>query len=38
MDTPNETKLKSGETDGTAHDSILGECLDGMDAVQGLRH
>ena len=35
MDTPKETKRKSGETDGTARDSILGERpLDGMDAVQ----
>ena len=35
MDTPNETKLKSGETGGTAHDSILGERpMDGMDDVQ----
>ena len=35
MDTPSETKPKSGETDGTARDSILGDCsLDGMDAVQ----
>ena len=30
-----ETKPKSGETDGTAHDSVLGDRhLDGMDAVQ----
>ena len=30
-----ETKPKSGETDGTAHDRILGERpVDGMDAVQ----
>ena len=30
-----ETKPKSGETDGTAHDRLLGErSLDGMDAVQ----
>ena len=32
-----ETKPKSGETDGTAHDSILGERhLDGMDTMQGV--
>ena len=32
-----ETKPKSGETDGTAHDSVLGDRhLDGMDASQGV--
>ena len=32
-----ETKPKSGETDGTAHDSVLGaRHLDGMDASQGV--
>ena len=37
MDTPKETKRKSGETDGTAYDSVLGDCsLDGMDASQGV--
>ena len=30
-------KPKSGETDGTAHDSILGDCpVDGMAASQGV--
>ena len=37
MDTPKETKPKSGETDGTAHDSVLGDRhLDGMDASLGV--
>ena len=37
METPKETKPKSGETDGTAHDNILGGYpLDGMDARQGV--
>jgi hypothetical protein len=35
MEIPEETKPRRGETDGTAHDSILGDRhLDGMDAVQ----
>ena len=37
MDTPKETKRKSKGTDGTASDSVLGDCrLDGMDANQGV--
>jgi hypothetical protein len=36
MGTPEETKRKSEETDGTASDYILGKCsLDGVDVVQG---
>ena len=37
MDTPKETKRKSGETDGTAYDRILGDySLDGLDAGEGV--
>ena len=37
MDTPKETKRKSKGTDGTAYDSVLGECpVVGMDASQGV--
>ena len=37
MDTPKETKRKSKGTDGTAYDSVLGDCpVDGMDASQGV--
>ncbi len=37
METQGEMKRKSGGTDGTANDRVLGDCsLDGMDAVQGV--